>query len=147
MLIRTVPAAYTNGAGAHVLLTTESSGICPNGVPTVMPGGQKGRVLMSVLIPPGSPPVPTVEWCAAMTASPGTSSAPTPIVTTSDDQNDPLIWTMNGGVLMGYDAGSGATVFTSADTCPNIHPWTSPIAVKGRIVAAGDGNFCSWSPH
>jgi hypothetical protein len=28
-----------------------------------------------------------------------------------------------------------------------VRKWTSPIAVRGRIVVAADGKLCSWSPH
>jgi hypothetical protein len=26
-----------------------------------------------------------------------------------------------------------------------VHKWTAPIAVKGRLVVAGDGHLCAWS--
>jgi hypothetical protein len=41
-------------------------------------------------------------------------------------------------------------VYTStnnADACTGVHKWTTPIAVKGRVVVAGDNHLCSWSPH
>jgi len=28
-----------------------------------------------------------------------------------------------------------------------VRQWTSPIAVKGRIVTSADGHLCSWSVH
>jgi len=31
--------------------------------------------------------------------------------------------------------------------CPGVRQWTSPIAVKGRIVVGADGHLCSWSVH
>ena len=140
MLVRTVPAAYTDSAGAHVVLTTETSGICPEG------NAIKGRAIMSVLLPAGSPPAPQVEWCASIKIM-NSSSAPTPIVTTTDGHSDPIVWIVSNSQLMGLDGATGATVFTSGDTCPGVRQWTSPIAVKGRIVVGADNALCLWSPH
>ena len=55
---------------------------------------------------------------------------------------------MNGSALNAFDGETGAVVFTSgANDCGGIHRHTSPIAANGRIIAAGDGHLCSWSPH
>jgi hypothetical protein len=36
-------------------------------------------------------------------------------------------------------------IYTSGNnTCAGIQRWTSPIAVKNRIVAAGTGQLCAW---
>jgi len=140
MLVRTVPATYTDSAGAHVVLTTETAGLCPGANPP------KGRVIMSVLIPAGAPPAPQVEWCAPIKIV-ASSSAPTPIVTTTDGHADPIVWIVNNSQLTGLDAATGTALFTSGDTCPGVRQWTSPIAVKGRIVVGADNNLCIWSPH
>jgi len=140
MLVRTVPAAYTDSAGTHVVVTTETSPICPAG------SNVKGRAIMSVLLPSGSPPAPQVEWCAPMNVG-FASSAPTPIVTTTDGQSDPIVWVVSNNQLMGLDGAKGTAVFTSGDNCPNVRQWTSPIAVHGRIVVGADNALCIWSPH
>src|ERR1051325_4960620 len=50
MIIHTSAAAYSTGMGAHVVLTTNGGAQgCPNG---------GGKVVMSVLIPAGTPIVP-----------------------------------------------------------------------------------------
>jgi len=46
-----------------------------------------------------------------------------------------------------YDRVRCATIFGGAGNCSGVRQWTSPIAVKGRIVVGGDGHLCSWSPH
>lgn len=137
MSIHTVPAAYTTAAGVHVVFSTDSGGKCPSGGPT-------GMVVMSVLIPKGAPPAPTVAWCAALSYV-----VTGPVATTSDGQSDAIVWYMNNGSLTGVDGDTGAVVFrsTGPDTCNGIRKWTSPIVVKGRVVVGGDGNLCSWSPH
>jgi hypothetical protein len=142
MIVHTAPAAYADSQGAHVILTTNSGGQCPA-------GGASGKVVMSVLIPPGTPPQPTVSWCVATSnASLGFPAAP--MVTTTDGQNQPIVWFMNGSRLMGVDGTTGATIYgggSSTDACSGVHKWVAPIAVKGRIVVAGDTHLCSWSAH
>jgi hypothetical protein len=109
--------------------------MCPAGMPS-------GKVVMSVLIPAGAPPAPRVVWCTGQT---GTVTAP--VITTTDGRSDAIVWFMNNNRLTGVDGDTGAVVATSADTCTAVRQWTSPIAVKGRIVVGGDGHLCSWSPH
>jgi hypothetical protein len=72
------------------------------------------------------------------------------MATTTDGTSDAVVWFMNGTKLMGVDGDTGDTVFdggVAADACSGVHKWTAPIAVKGRIVVAGDNHLCSWSPH
>jgi hypothetical protein len=134
MSIRTVPAAYTTALGTYVTFTAASMAKCPAGGPT-------GKVVASVLIAPGAPPAPKVAWCAAM------SGAAAPIVTTTDGKSEAIVWYMNNDKLAAVDGDTGAVVYTSTETCTGVRQWTSPIAVKGRIVVAGDGHLCSWSMH
>ena len=96
---------------------------------------------MGISIPAGSPPAPTVAWCA--TASGGSAA----ISTTTDGKTDAM--SDHGRTkLYGYDGATGTAVFSGGTgTCTNVRKWTSPIAVKGRIVVNGDGHLCSWSPH
>lgn len=135
MSIHTAPAAYTDAAGAHVLFSTDSGAKCPAG----MPGGQ---VVMSVLIPTGAPPAPVVEWCAALAGE-----VTAPVVTTSDGTSDAIVWFTSNGTLTGVDGATGAVIYKSTDSCSGIVRWTSPIAVKGRLVAGGAGHLCSWTVH
>jgi len=136
MSIHTVPAAYTTSKGVHIALSTDGGGACPSGGPT-------GHVVMSVLLSPGSPPKPQVEWCATL-AGPVTA----PITTTTDGTSDTVVWYMSNGKLTGVDGDTGKVIFAGgSDSCSGVREWTSPIAVKGRIVVGGDTHFCSWSPH
>jgi len=135
-----VPAAYTTTGGTRVTLTTDVGAQCPG-----MAGANS--VVMAVAIPPGAPPVPQTLWCAPITVNGGPAS---PIATTTDGKNEAIVWVMSGNRLMGYDGESGAVVFNgggASDTCTAVRRWTSPIAVKGRIVVGGDGHLCSWSPQ
>jgi hypothetical protein len=132
MSVKTAPAAYTSPTGVHVTFTANAAHGCPSG---------GGTSVMSVLVPPGAPPVPRVSWCAP------TSSQTAPIATTSDGKADAIVWFMNGGNLVGVDGDTGMPAATVTGGCSNVRQWTSPIAVKGRIIVGGDGHLCSWSPH
>lgn len=137
MTLLTVPAAYTTAKGVHVVFSVRSGAAkCPA-------GQASGHVMMSVLIPKGSPPAPSVAWCAGVS---GTDTAP--IATTTDGSSDALVWYMNGDKLNAVDGDTGAVVFAGGSgSCSGVRQWTSPIAVKGRIVVGGDGHLCSWSAH
>jgi hypothetical protein len=135
MSIHTAPAAYSTAQGLHVTFSTDSGALCPS-------GGPSGKVVMSVLIPAGKPPMPQVEWCAPLTGA-----VTAPIATTTDGKNEAVVWFMNNGKLNGVDGDTGDVIFAGgADTCSGVRQWTSPIAVKGRIIVGGDGHLCSWSP-
>jgi hypothetical protein len=98
--------------------------------------------VISVLLSPGSPPTASAEWCAPLG---GTVTAP--IATTIDGTSNAVVWFSNGGKLTGVDGDTGKSLYASTDTCAGVRQWTSPIAVKGRIVVGGDGHLCSWSAH
>ena len=138
MSIRTVPTVYRTAKGTHIAFTVGAAANCPNGM--------TGPTIMSVLVPPAGAgatvPVPQVEWCAA-------ANSAAPISTTTDGQSNAFVWYIGAGNrLLAVDGDTGANVLNSAaNTCTNVRQWTSPIAVKGRIVVAGDGHLCSWSPH
>jgi hypothetical protein len=137
MTIRTVPATYTSSSGVHVVFSAAGGAACGSGKP-----GDGSAAIMSVLIQPGLPPKPKVAWCAAHS---GVDTSP--IVTTTDGTNEPIVWFLSGGQLVGVDGETGAALYTSSDSCSAVRQWTSPIAVKGRIVVGGDKHLCSWSPH
>jgi len=135
MSIHTAPGAYRTAMGSYfVFSTTSNANMCP--------GGVSGRAVVAVRIAAANPPTPSIVWCAPM-SSPTTG----PIITTTDGQANAIVWYMSGGRLMGVDGDTGASIYASAtgDTCSGVRQWSSPIAVKGRIVAGGDTHLCSWS--
>ena len=133
MAIHTAVASYTTAKGLYVTFGTNTGALCPSG------GNQD---IMSVLIAPGSPPAPSVAWCAPLSGK-----VTGPISTTTDGTNDVVVWYMNNGKLNGVDGDTGASIYASSNSCANVEQWTSPIAANGRIIVGGDGNLCSWSPH
>jgi outer membrane protein assembly factor BamB len=130
-----VPATFHSSTGVHVVLTTSGNAICP--------GNPGGRALMSILLSPGSPPKPTVEWCASAA---GTTSAP--MITTTDGSANAIVWYMRASSLLeGLDANTGALVYngSNANTYCAARQWTAPIAVKNRIIVGADGGMCGWT--
>jgi PQQ enzyme-like repeat protein len=132
--VKTSPTAYTTANGTYVAFTVESAPDCPNDV--------TGRAVMGVKITGGSPPTATVAWCA-----PGPNPASAPISTSVDGKTDPVVWFVNDGQLKGVDGDSGESIFDGGSgSCSGVQRWTSPIAVKGRIVVGANGRLCSWKP-
>ena len=137
--IHTAPTAYTSNQRVHVALSIEVAAQCPLGSVAT------GRVVMSVAIPPGTPPQPHVLWCVPIG---GGSGPPAPISTTTDGNKDAIVWYVNGTGLNGIDGDTGIPIYAGPQgVCSGVRQWTSPIAVKGRIITGADGHLCSWSVH
>ncbi len=132
--VHTSPAAYTTSQGAHFVLSTDGATLCPK-------GGASGSVVLSVLLA-GSPPVPSIEWCA-----PISDTKTGPIATTTDGEANATVWYVDSGKLTAVDGETGKTVYTSTESCDGVRQWTSAIAVKGRLVVGADNHLCSWSAH
>jgi hypothetical protein len=130
MSIWTAPTAYATAKGTYVALTIGAGPMCQ---PTV--GNQ---AVMGVLMGPGAPVKPQIVWCAA-------AGSASPISTTTDGHSEALVWFMAGNKLKAVDGDTGAPVFSSTETCAGVRQWTSPIAVKGRIITGADGHLCAWS--
>jgi hypothetical protein len=152
MNVRSVPTAYVSGSTTFYAIAVDGAWAgCPTG--TV-----NGSVIMGFALAPSLPAKPAVTWCAAYSLVPkgtdeamfrGAPAAPGLISTTTDGSADAMLWYMNGGnQLVAIDGANGAPVFKDvAGACGLVRKWTSPIAVKGRIIVAADGKLCSWSPH
>ena len=80
-------------------------------------------------------------WCAPA------SGRYSPISTTTDGKSESLVWFMNATKLNAVDGQTGESVFAGgAGDCAGVLKWTSPIAVKGRIIVGAANRLCSWSP-
>jgi len=129
-----VPIAYTTTAGVHTAFYEDTGVLCPN--------GQGGTNVVSVLLRPGNPPMPRIVWCTPITG------AYSPIATSTDGKSDAIVWFMSGDKLTAVDGETGAMVFQETTAvCTGVQGWTSPIAVKGRIIVGSGNHLCSWSPH
>jgi hypothetical protein len=71
------------------------------------------------------------------------------MVTTTDGQSETLVWSTGlasdgSQRLFARNAETGDVVFAgggAADFVAGLHTYTTPIAVKGRILVAGDGQL------
>jgi hypothetical protein len=149
--IRTAPTSYATAKGTYVALTASSGVSCPVGSPAP-PVGNTGQVVVSIRLAVGSPPKPEIAWCYYLIQGQGA-----PVSTTTDGKSEALVWFMNDVKLLGLDGDTGREVYDGTHdisgipfaerTCPGTQPWTSPIAVKGRMMVAASGRLCSWAPQ
>lgn len=130
------PATYTTAAGTYVVLRAVRPGSAAG-----CPAGQAGD-LMGLKITATAPPTITVAWCA------NNQGQGSPIVTTTDGKSEAVVWTVGAESsqrLHGFDGDTGAVVYAgggAGDILPKlVRRFTSPIAVKGRIVAATDNGL------
>jgi hypothetical protein len=126
MAVKTAPAAYTSATGLHVVMNANGAN-CATGAGNIV----------SVKIAPG--PVVTSAWCAQG----GNAS---PIATSTNGSAETIVWFMNGTQLKGVDGDTGATIYAGGG-CGGVNQFTSPIAVRGRIITAANNQLCAWSPH
>ena len=134
MSVYGAPTAYRTAMGTHVAFATKNPSMCPGAAAARRPSF------------PCSSPRERRPCHASSGARRMAGDITGPIATTTDGTTDAVVWYMSNGKLAGVDGDSGTSVFTSTDTCA-VTRWTSPIAVKGRIVVGGTRQLCSWSPH
>lgn len=122
-------ASYTTSTGTYVVMHGHggSTGVnCPVGS-----GGLVAVKLAGTQL--------AMAWCA------NNQGDGSPIVTATDAKGtDAVVWTAGAegsNALHGFDANTGAVVYAggmNTDHFQNVRRFTSPIAVKGRIILAGD---------
>jgi hypothetical protein len=130
--VKSSPNAYMTPAGVHVFLPVQDGlAFCP---------GASRVHSVSMAISPGSPPTAKVAWCGVAGGQ--------GIVTTTDGTNNPIVWVYDGG-LYAMEGTTGQILYANGGgkPCPGMNPTQTPIAVKGRIIFAGTGGLCSYSPH
>jgi hypothetical protein len=131
-------ASYTLGGATYVVAHgyggAQGHG-CPNG---------GAGDLFAFKLDANAPAKMSMVWC---TDNGGQGS---PIVTTSNGQNDALVWTFGAeatGKLHAFDALTGAQVFAgggTADQTKGVRRFTTPIAVHGRIWIGADNRLASY---
>ena len=123
------PASYRTATGTYVVISANMATGCPSGT---------GRQVVAMRIG-ASPLSATVAWCSPMSGGPTS-----PIATTTDGTSNAIVWFASNGQLKGVDGDTGAVIYNGTSSCAGVQKWTSPIAVKGRIVVAGNGRLCAW---
>jgi hypothetical protein len=106
----------------------------------VCPGKLYEDALMALRVSAGPPAAMHTEWCS------GLDSRGAPIVTTSDDESDPIVWVVGAegdGRLHGFRGDTGKEVFTGepleAEDHQILRHFVTILAAGGRLYVAGDG--------
>jgi len=123
------PAAYRSGR--DMLATFRVDG-------TICPGKIYEDGLMAIRISRGPPATMRTEWCA------GLDGRGAPIVTTSDDTADPIVWIVGAegdNRLHGFRGDTGQEMFTSDAPLPGLRHFVTILAAAGRLYVAGDGRI------
>lgn len=129
-------AAYTTASGTYVVMkSTENGSGCPG-----TPGD-----LIAVRISATSPPTLSVAWCA------DNLGGGSPVVTTTDGQSQPIVWTAGAeytNQMHAYDGETGALLYTGGgpdEHMGNIRHFQVPIVVNGRIFVAADDELYAFT--
>jgi outer membrane protein assembly factor BamB len=122
------PASYSTAKGTYVVFRGAGVG-CP---------GRNPGDLVAIKIAATAPPSISVAWCATANGS------GSPIVTTTDDQSNAIVWTVGAdgdNRLHGFDGDTGQVIFDGggpANAMTRVRKFQTPIVAKRRIYVAAD---------
>ncbi len=129
--IRTAPAVYETDTSTSVVYTNSGNSHCSG-----------SNITMLNVAPKGSNPM-SFAWCANF------SGGGSPIVTTTDGTANAIVWVPGAegdNELHGFDATTGATVFSGSGTAMNgLHHFQTILATQKRFYVAGDGKVYALS--
>ena len=134
---RTAPAVLPTQNGSYVAFEGIGAG-CPNGV-------SNGSLTVLKVDAHPAPKVSTA-WCGAV------SGRGSPIVTTDDDNSNPIFWMVGAegdNRLHGFRADTGAPVFTGggpADAMTGLRHFVTILATDGRLFIAADSRVYAFKP-
>ena len=118
-------------AAAIYSTPTLDSVVFTNGNPI---GCSHPGLMMLSLTPSGSSPI-TTAWCAPY------SGNGAPIITTTDGVSNPIVWVVGAegdAQLHGFNALTGAAVYTSPQGLAGLHRFQTLISAGGRLYVAGN---------
>jgi hypothetical protein len=136
-----VPATFTTVNGVYVAIHGYMGA-----TGTSCPAGTSGDLVVIKLSAAAPPQISTV-WCAT------SNGQGEPMVTTLDGSAQPIVWWASAegsNRLYARDGETGALVFgggVAGDVMAGLHRFSSPIAVKGRILVAGDNKLYAFKPQ
>jgi PQQ-like domain len=105
------------------------------------PGESLDAALVALRISGGPQPAMHRAWCAKL------DGRGAPIVTTSDDTADPIVWIVGAegdNRLHGFRGDTGQALFTG-DELPGLRRFVTILAAAGRLYVAGDGQVFAFS--
>ena len=128
--IITGPAAFLEGADETVVFQARGA-LCPNGT---FGGGLAALAVSASSIRP--------LWCAPL------QGRGAPIVTTTNGHADPIVW-VDGAQgderLHAFRGDTGAPLFTSANTIPDVRHFETLLAANHHLYIAEDGRIVAFS--
>jgi hypothetical protein len=130
-VIITAPAVYETDTGTMVAFTNYAANAPCSG----------NAMDMIKVDARGSKPISNV-WCAAF------NGGGSPIITTTDGTKNPVVWVLGAGgdnVLHGFNATTGAVLYTGTNVLSGLHNFQTLIAAEGRFYVAGDGKVYAFS--
>jgi outer membrane protein assembly factor BamB len=125
--IRTAPATFPATDGAFVAFQGEG---------TECPLHHRGGDLTVLHIRAGTPPTISTAWCGAV------SGRGSPIVTTTDGRNNPIVWMLGAegdDRLHAFRGDTGEPLFTS-EALTGLRRFQTLIVAHNRIYVAADGH-------
>jgi hypothetical protein len=128
-------AAWATIQGVTYIAMTGNNG----GGGASCPNGTSGDLVVVKLDAAAANKVTTV-WCA------NNSGGQSPSITTSDGTNDALVWAVQGNQLHAWDLVTGRAIVTGSDAVTNVRHFSTPIAVNGRVIVAGDNRLYALKP-
>jgi hypothetical protein len=129
--IISAPAVYTTATATYAVVKGAGA-LCTTG----------SGDLMALRIVPGSPPTIAGSWCAK-------AGAGSPIVTTTNGQDEAVVWNVGAEYdlrLRAFDGDTGAVLYTDPVSLPLLRRYNAPIAAKGRIFVAAEGSLVAYQP-
>jgi hypothetical protein len=148
--IITAPAAYTVPNGDTLVAFEGNGSACPSGT------FERLRGLLSGLSNPGltvlkirAHPSPTIStaWCGSV------NGRGSPIVTTTGDGSNPIVWIVGAGGdnrLHGFRGDTGDPVFTGGgpkDAMEGLRHFVTILATDGHLFIAGDDRIYAFTPQ
>lgn len=135
--IRTAPAVLPTQDGTYVAFEGPGAA-CPNGV------SNGGLTVLKIDAHPA--PKVSTAWCGAV------YGRGAPIVTTDDDNSNPIIWMVGAegdDRLHGFRADTGAPVFSGGgpgDAMTGLRHFVTILATDDRLFIAADGRVYAFKP-
>jgi hypothetical protein len=129
-VIITGPAAFLEGANETVVFQARDA-LCPNGA---FSGGLAALSVSATSV--------RSLWCAPL------QGRGAPIVTTTDGHADPIVWVdgaQGDGRLHAFRGDTGAPLFTSANTIPDVRHFETLLAANHHLYIAGDNRIVAFS--
>lgn len=121
--IRTAAAVYTTSTATMVAFSSPGSAQCRGSNITMLNIAASGTSLI------------TPVWCTAF------NGGGDPMLTTTDGTSDPIVWAVGAegdNVLHGFNAQTGASVYSGNDTLTGLHHFETIMAANHHLYVGAD---------